>query len=572
MLFILIAWIYISLLCWIWGYALISLFIRIAGNTQKLIPGFCIICFTGLSAIAVISGLLSLVMPLGNIAAQFVLLVPALLLVTQKKLRLALTESFNSMFAGYRFITGLLATCLLILLLILGASLINHPDSIGYHIQTIKWIEEYRVIPGLVHINTPLGYQGLWYCLCAIFSFKFLHTPAITFINTTVLVWYLLFLLHEINRWLPDKKNGRPGNTANAVLYLLLLAISCWSYVQVRLTATSVSPDFIAALYCWLIFYLLITSKSSGNNAVSYMLLSFLCCTAITIKLSTFPVCLVILYAVYQLALLKKRKAIIFLLVFALIILSPFVTRNIITSGYLFFPSPFPDIVQADWKLSKALTIAEKQYITSFARAQHQVITPGVRGAYNAPITRWLPVWWQLRALSDKLIVGLLLLLLLIALATAGRIVKKGDPPFIFSLLISVAGLVFWFLQAPDPRFGFGFIIPVEGILIYWCSARYINNFKDAKNWLLSVMTAFLIIIISYSLYRVKNYFNAQYLVAPAGAQKTNFRTIHCNGLTIVIPLEGGCGDAPLPCSYNEDCNHFSARGNSITDGFKEKK
>ncbi|MEP6726959.1 MAG: hypothetical protein ABJC98_14165 [Bacteroidota bacterium] len=570
MLQIFIAWIYISLLCWIWGYALITLFTGASGRDREKIPCFYIVCFAGLSVIAVLSGLLSLVIPLGGITAQSILLIPALFILgSSKMVRSVLFLSVKELAARYHWATGLLAISLLILLLILGASLINHPDSMGYHLQTIKWIQEYRVIPGLVHINTQLGYQGLWYCLCALFSFSFIHTTAVTFINTTVLAWYLLFLIHEINKCLPTGKKANTGKFSTGVLYFLLLAFSCWSYVQVRLTATSASPDFIAALYVWLVFYLLFANDDTKKRAPSLMLIFFICCTAITIKLSALPVVVVMAYTIYHLVQLKKRRAILLLIIVAFITITPFITRNIITSGYIFFPSAFPDVVHADWKLSKELTVAEKKYITSFARIQHQVIKPAKPEPQHLPIPNWLPKWWQLRVFSDKLILFSLLSLLLLAAVTGKKIWKEANQTVIFSLILSVAALIFWFLQAPDLRFGFGFIVPVQGILISFYSSGYLNSCKKGKAFFPYCLTVFSFVIISYTLYRVSNYFSSQYIVQAAGAQKVVYRKINCGILTITIPLNGGCGNAPLPCIYYNDCSHFSARGNSITDGFR---
>lgn len=564
MVYIFIALIYLSVLCWAWGHLLIRLFTRISSAGEAGTQSFSIVCFTGLSVIAVISGLLSLCMALGGIAAQLVLLIPAALTMMSKGVRLQLTGSLKELLCGYLPATALLAICLLILLIILGASVISHPDSIGYHLQTIQWIEQYRVVPGLVNINTHLGYQGLWYCLCAVFSFRFLHTSSVTSINTVVLVWYVLFVLGEINRLLPNRKVSMHGSLAAAFLYFLLLGFSCWSYVQVRLTATSVSPDFIAALYVWLIFFLLTRDDSNRKNTVNYLLIAFLCGTAITIKLSAAPVVIIIVYVIYKLVHFKQTTAIVTLLVCGLFTAIPFIARNVITSGYALYPAAFPDLVQADWKLPLAAAIADKEYISSFARVEH------VKVASSSPaaIQTWLPVWWQHRALSDKIILCSLLFLLLIAIATTGKIKKTASRDFIFALFISFAALIFWFVQAPDPRFGFGFIIPVQGMLSYFYLSAAINKLPWLRTWLLGSMAAFGIVILAYSVHRVTNYFDAQYILSPAGAQQVVYKSIQCGKFTFTMPVNGGCGDAPLPCIYT-DCSHFAARGNSITDGFK---
>ncbi len=567
MLFILFAWIYISLLCWAWGYALIGLFARFTPAVTHTTPSFYIVCFSGFSIVTVTSGLLSLFIPLGGIAAQLMLLIPATVIAAQKKTRVQLLADLKNLVAGQHPVILLLTASLLSMLLILGASVINHPDSIGYHLQTIKWIEEYRVVPGLVNINTHLGYQGLWYCVCAVFSFRFMQGTAVTFVNTTVLVWYLMFLLQQINTHLPNAAKAKPGNASTVVLYFALLVFSCWSYVQVRLTATSASPDFIAALYAWLVLYLLFHNTGTNKSVPNYLLIFFLCCTAITIKLAVLPLCMVMAYIFYQLLTIKKKPVIGLLLTCILVTATPFVTRNVITSGYILFPAAFPDLVQADWKLPAALAVSEQQYISSFARVEHEALKPG---ASQLSMTHWMPIWWHHRALSDKLILCSLLLLLLTAVITARKIRKEAGQACILLLLLSAAALVFWFVQAPDPRFGFGFIIPVQGALLSFYAGTYINKIKNIKTGLLISILLFTCIITGYIVYRASHYFNQQYIIAPAGAQKVNYKTVNCGKFTFTMPVEGGCGNAPLPCIYN-NCAHFAARGNSMADGFRYK-
>src|SRR6187549_790197 len=83
MLTTLLAWIYISFLCWIWGVFCLQLIKRLTKN-ELLLPHFSIICITGLYAITVIAGLLSLIIPLGEWWVQFFFIAPCVLLFFKK--------------------------------------------------------------------------------------------------------------------------------------------------------------------------------------------------------------------------------------------------------------------------------------------------------------------------------------------------------------------------------------------------------------------------------------------------------------------------------------------------------
>ena len=83
MLITLLAWIYITFLCWMWGVLFLQ-FVKKITKSELQFPHFSIICITGLSAITVIAGLLSLLIPLGDWWVQFLFILPCLALFFKK--------------------------------------------------------------------------------------------------------------------------------------------------------------------------------------------------------------------------------------------------------------------------------------------------------------------------------------------------------------------------------------------------------------------------------------------------------------------------------------------------------
>lgn len=49
-----------------------------------------------------------------------------------------------------------------------------HYDSDLYHAQSIRWIEEYGVVPGLGNLHERFAYNSSFFALSALFSMKFL--------------------------------------------------------------------------------------------------------------------------------------------------------------------------------------------------------------------------------------------------------------------------------------------------------------------------------------------------------------------------------------------------------------
>lgn len=552
-----LAWFYITILCWTWGDFIIN--ILQFRCKEKVQLHYTLTCFTGMSAIAVVAGFLSLQLALSNIFAQALIIIPALIyLLTKRRLRVLANEC-RAQLESLPFSLLLLLGISVLMMLVMSVWEITHPDTLGYHAQLILWIEKYKAIPGLVNLHVRYGYQSLWFVLCAFFNLNFLGSGHVMFINTTVLFWYMLFVVQQLNESIKTKR------LLHGVLWLFLLAISLWSYTQVRLTATSASPDFIATLYCWLLVYLFISYRSSF-----YLQLVFLLSVAaITIKLSAAPVLLFAVYALAKQFHLKKKKAVLFLMLTGIFIMLPFLVRNLITSGYSIFPSPVPDLAAFDWKYDKERTRDEKDFIKAYAKVSTDRSKQHIKLINEMPLQQWLPRWWQSKSPADKLILATALLCLFFFLLFAKRMIRQMDTQTRVALLLIMIGLLFWFFNAPDPRFGFGFIIPFCAIILLHGSSFfhiYGNKFRPA------VAVAGLLALLAggYTAYRLRYYFKAGQIVQPAGLKPVAYKNVTCNGVLFNIPEKDfDCGSTPVPCA--DDCQNFIFRGSRITDGFKQK-
>ncbi len=291
MILTLIISLYITVICW--SYGSIALFIIQKLTNQRLLLPFIPTCFTGLALIGIFFFYLSLVLPLGGIGAQALLILPVLFYFYFARPDFTVLLILKKKISGYKITVNITLFCCFLLVLIMHSWTINHPDTLNYHAQNIQWIEKYRPIPGIANIYLMYGLQSSWFALCALFSFKFLSIPGFTFINATVLLWFTFFVVNKMNDLLQDK---------NKVLiyffpWLALLVMSFWSYTQVRLFATSGSPDFITALYLWLIFYLFVNCPKERSL---FLLILFLCFFSLTIKLQALPVILFGLFFYYK--------------------------------------------------------------------------------------------------------------------------------------------------------------------------------------------------------------------------------------------------------------------------------
>lgn len=555
-----LAWIYITLLCWVWGSLFLQLIKRIT-KTDLQFPHFSIICITGLSAITVVAAILSLFIPLGEWWVQTIFIAPCLFLF--RKNGGYLLSFLKKEFSDLHPASCILLSAFLLLILVMSTWTIAHPDTLGYHAQTIQWIEKYKAVPGLVHLHVRFGYQGLWFVDCALFGFSFTGNEGITFLNSAVLLWFFIFITNRIN-----DNFFKEGKKIYGLSWMILLSASMWSYTQVRLTATSASPDFIATLFILVIIYLLL-EKNLKHLAVSdWLLVAFLSLVAVTIKLSVAPV-LILAVAPALIGLFKSKIRLFFTILFiSTITLTPFIARNIITTGYVIFPSTFIDLVNVDWKYNTELTVNEKDYITAYAKKQGVATKEEIDTVNKINVAEWLPAWWQQRSTADKAIMILFLLSFIAILLSIKKVFRSGFIP-ILALLTMFAGIIFWFFNAPDPRFGFGSIIGFIAVTAYIILKE--KEIFIGKNILIATLFALSATSLVYTGYRFMNFFSKEQLVTPLGIEKSDYKTFGCDGIKINTPVDGkDFGLTPIPCT-DLDCEKISPRGNEIADGFRAK-
>ncbi|MBE7172542.1 MAG: hypothetical protein INR73_18320 [Williamsia sp.] len=553
MLEIALAAFYSTLLCWTWGHLTLRFLSAVMPRARTGLPSS-IVCLTGLSSLAVTAGALSIWMPLGGIALQTgLLLVAGVYWLLNKKIRIDFFATCRKL-AFLHPLSMCLLLCFAVLLLLMGAWIIVHPDTVGYHAQTIQWIAAYKAIPGLVHLHVRYGYQGYWFLASALFSFPFLHTAAPTFINTCVAGWYVVFMIGRIEEY-------RKIDVHGSILWILLFAYTWWDFGMLRLTAVSTSPDFVAGLYCWVVFYFLLNKKQEAD----WISIFFFSIMAVLIKLSSVPLLLLAAYALYHLFKKHNLKAGFLLTGFAVLAIGAFLARNIITSGHFIFPSPLLDVLQVDWKLDHQSTRFAQQYISDYARI-------GEKARYGVPLgltwKEWMPVWWMNKSGAEKFLILSLLACILLCGVFFKKIIQSSSLPTRLFFLLSAAGLLFWFVQAPDPRFGYGFIFPLQGVVLYRLGTACPFAVQVGKRFTSLILGTFTVIVVAYTVYRFTHFFHSRNLLEPEGIPPVATRQFKQGGIVFRMPCHVcGCGSTPLPCAYDDD--PFTLRGASLEDGFR---
>lgn len=445
-------------------------------------------------------------------------------------------------------------------------------DSAFYHLQNIKWNEEYAVVPGLANLEGKLGFNSNYFLISAIFTFRFFLNESIFPLQPLIVTLISLWVLYEL-----FKSGYEIKRFIILVAYILLFSISIYFLGN---TSTDIIPNFIVFyIVARIILYPDLIRK---NYLISILLPVFL----VTIKLSFFPVGIISLYSLYLIIKEKRYSIISFTIILSLLIIIPWLVRNVIVSGYLIYPLHEIDLFSFDWKVPKEVAIKEKDYISYigfyFFRTALKYPWMSVRD----------PLW--INILADIVYLLTAASILFICYRFIKR--KKDIANHIFLLYaVFILSIIVWVTGGPDIRFLAGVLcssIFVGGIILtgnkrkhvkalgkslsivfiigifLWTCSRYYNFIPQIKEYSTHPVSQLL-----FKPYSVKNQNVAD------GSDLTDRYFAHYlnSGLILwanpYIPY-----DMPLPATVHSNYAKFlpirciEARGDFLQNGFRAKE
>ncbi len=557
MIFELISWIYISLICLIWGNLILKLFF---GINEVAVIDFPIVCFIGMSVIGIVAIYISLVIPL-VIAVKLILQIPAFLFLLNPSRRKKFFSQLKKPFIGLSIMDFVFLTSAILMILFLCTTLIIHPDTINYHAFSTNIFDKYGTVPGIANLKPQYGFQSNWFAGLAFFDFSIFQFGPWFPLNGCVMCWVIVFLVSKA----AVLKNGfsHSQHFPSGIWYLLFILFAILSWTQIRLTASSLSPDFIAAIAILLAFYFFTGRRGQITEEKADLLASFFSVAAISIKFSALPVLLIPLLIICK-GLWKGRWLYAGRILFIVVLLiTPIVIRNIISTGYPFYPSSFAAIYSSDWKVDESQVLKIQHYITSYAR--YPILMVNVVKEYNNPIIDWLPLWWRHLYMIDKAVMLLIILGGVLDILFLKLWIAFYNRKTLATFFIAVIGFLLWFIKAPDPRFGTGFLLP----LIYFQYIpviSYIRRIEDKYLFVIvqgikSISTALIFLYVGY---RAVNFFHPCQLIYPEGIKKESAIRADCDEQIRKMVMD----DAVSPGQLPDSCMHFSFRGTAIKQGF----
>lgn len=451
----------------------------------------------------------------------------------------------------------LIAVTVVLLVFAYGASTgIIHYDTGLYHAQSIRWIEEYGVVPGLGNLHSRLAYNSASFCLSALYSMVFLGGQ-----SYHCCVGFLAFLLALVCMEAFNRNRVR-----KPLLSDFARIISVYYLLMIFDEMVSPASDYFMVL---LVFYIVIRwlelIERKESFYLFYALLSLLCVVVLTVKLSGALILLLAIKPAVMMIQEKRGKKIAEFLGLGVLTVAPFLIRNVILSGWLVYPFTFIDLFSFDFKIPKGMADYDAKEIQVWGRGFHDV------ERYDDSLMEWLPQWIANLDGSNKVFLVLALsgAALLAAAAVYCLVKKKKDMiDFLHIAGTITACFLFWLFSAPLIRYGCVFLwmspVLVWGY-VYLKISPHLDRFK-----------IYFILLALFGTYKLAAFgretignVSGRYLMNQKDYENFEMIAYELHGYIFYYPKEGDrTGYAYFPASPVKAEDIF--RGERIEDGFKD--
>lgn len=441
-------------------------------------------------------------------------------------------------------------------------------DNESYYIQTIKWFNEYGFVNGIANLHLYLGQASGWHIAQSVFNFSFLYEK-FNDLSGYCLFLGMVFSVEKLENFFKNKN----------ISYLIIGVFPLASIYFFQFISAP-SPDIpVYVLTFIILFYFLENFKNCTTelfNLIVILILFTLYIKSTSIVLILLP--LVLLIQNYKILL---KKLLIPSLI-GILILALFITKNMIVSGSILFPSKSMAYFVPDYAIPKAIEIDYYNKIRCFGYG----VSPN---QFNTKdlfelLQNWL-FMPKLNGLFNK--VGLLLIVIVPVFIYKFQNKKS----FWIVYTVMVLQMIVLFATSPQFRFFTNFIL-FFGIFSLVC---IVQNRKIIISLLyLSIIPVVLFLLVPIQLNTFtnnkfmsqKSTFTLKTILIPLenSKMKTDFEVIEIGNLKYNSPLENdffyGTGNGDLPCVNKNQVDYYrkkfhvipQMRTEYLKDGFYSKK
>lgn len=327
-------------------------------------------------------------------------------------------------------------------------------DNYLYQAQMLRYYEEYGVVKGMGNISTRLGFNNSIYALMALYSFKGIYGFSLHTVNSAFCVFFGIFAIHDICRIRKTKAYVSTGLAAAVLAYVFYNAelLNC--------IGTDLSSNMMGLMI------MLLSAREiekREKDTFPYGLIALYIVYAVTIKVSMGMLGILVFYPAFMMIKKKEWKRIGVFIPAGLLVLVPWLIRNVLISGWLIYPLPSLDLFDVKWKIPYESAVYEQILIIGWGRLR-------TGRAAEMALGEWFPLWFQALPLRYRLLLYLNVFVFVYeVLQSVYAVLKKKREMLCWGLLkiTLAASLVYWLFSAPDVRFAWCYLTAFPIICIF---------------------------------------------------------------------------------------------------------
>lgn len=442
-----------------------------------------------------------------------------------------------------------------------------HYDSDLYHGQSIRWLEEYGIVPGLGNLHERFAYNSSFFALSALYSLKFMLGYSMHAMSGFVALVLSVTCLPIMQSWKQKKFSVADFARIGAIYYLTTI------------TNEVVSPASDYAVMC-VIFFIVIkwldALESKTKEIAPYALLCVVGVYALTLKLTAGLILILLIKPAYQLIKERRVKEIFIYLGMGLLVAAWWMTRTVIISGWLLYPFTALDLFNVDWKMDAHMINLDAMQIKVWGRALYNVTL------IDVPVSGWFPNWFSstLSAMEKLFILGDFAAIIGAVVLSAWTFFKRKWEQLDL-MLVSVAMIgcyVFWQTSAPLMRYGYAYVLLLIFVVFGW----FMENFflcgeKMVKVKKISCAAVYFVLVL-YGCYKVlmlgdyvKDTCSSEFYIWQENYGVYELTSFEVEGQNIYYPVNGdrtGYEYFPTTTGIVEE---LEFRGGTMKDGFRKK-
>ena len=341
-----------------------------------------------------------------------------------------------------------------------------HTDTGIYHAQAIRIIEDYGVIKGAANLQLHFGYNSSYLVFCAFFTMRWLTGTALH--TTTGFLFALLggWAFHGLLHFRSHERHGADFLRIAILIYVLTNAAG----------AMSPATDYgtiILALYVIAAFLEAVEHRPprtmpspTAEDAAWEQYLTSLGMAAmgglflVSMKLSAAALFLLALYPLVMFLRRREWKIVGKFVLLGVVVILPYLARNVILTGWLFYPVSAIDLFDVEWKVPVEYLENDAAQIEVWGRCLYDV------DLVDLPVSEWLSIWWEEQQHYAQMLIyanilsAPLFLCDLVLVRCRRRSGGEGPRWEIVSVVFMLyAGLAMWFFTAPFVRYGLAFLL-----------------------------------------------------------------------------------------------------------------